>query len=61
MPTLARAHIEEALRDSGQAHFSVYDVCYAARDAEVDDNGYMTVKLDVEVVVKAEDVWACGH
>ncbi len=47
-------NLEEALRDSGCAQYTVGQLIDAAEGGYVEASGWMTVKLDVEVRVKYE-------
>lgn len=50
--------LEEALRDSGNAQYSVAQLIEAADTKDIEDSGWLTVKLDYEVRVKSS--WILG-
>jgi hypothetical protein len=52
------ALLEEALRDSGCALHSVGQLIEAAVTDDIEDSGWLTVKLDYEVRVKSS--WIIG-
>ncbi len=54
----ATYQLEEALRDSGCAQYSVAQLLEAVDTNDIEDSGWVTVKLDYEVRVKSS--WIIG-